>query len=189
MAEDTGGRAFFDSNSFGAVFDRVVNDTSAYYVLGYSSTNPARDGRFRRIKVRLKRTDLKLEYRSGYYAPRDFAHSTKDDREQQLQDQLLSDLSSTDLSAFVSTSYFRLADNRYFIPLSVVVPGYQIPITKTTAKDKATVDVLGWCATSSGAPWAGFATPCGWRPMRPTISRRRRCSTRPASRCRRASIT
>jgi VWFA-related protein len=143
MAEDTGGRAFFDSNSFGAVFDKVINDTSAYYVLGYSSTNPARDGRFRRIKVRLKRQDLKLEYRSGYYAPRDFAHSTRDDREQQLQDQLLSDLSATDLSAFVSTAYFRLADGRYFVPLSVVVPGYQIPITKTTAKDKATLDVLG----------------------------------------------
>ncbi|HEX3646352.1 MAG TPA: VWA domain-containing protein [Vicinamibacterales bacterium] len=143
MAEDTGGRAFFDSNSFGAVFDKVVDDTSAYYVLGYSSTNPARDGRFRRIKVRLKRTDLKLEYRSGYYAPRDFAHSSKDDREQQLQDQLLSDLSATDLSAYVSTAYFRLADNRYFVPLSVIVPGYQIPITKTTSKDKATVDVLG----------------------------------------------
>ena len=143
MAEDTGGRAFFDSNSFGAVFDKVVNDTSAYYVLGYSSTNPARDGRFRRIRVRLKRQDLKLEYRSGYYAPRDFAHSTKDDREQQLQDQLLSDLSATDLSAYVSTAYFRLADGRYFVPLSVVVPGYQIPITKTTAKDKATLDVLG----------------------------------------------
>src|SRR5258708_6893528 len=79
MAEDTGGRAFFDANTFGQVFDRVVADTSAYYVLGYSSTNAARDGRFRRIKVKLKRTDLKLEYRSGYYAPRDFAHSTKDD--------------------------------------------------------------------------------------------------------------
>ncbi|MGH9143692.1 MAG: VWA domain-containing protein [Vicinamibacterales bacterium] len=143
MAEDTGGRAFFDSNSFGAVFDRVVNDTSAYYVLGYTSTNPARDGRFRRIRVRLKRTDLKLEYRSGYYAPRDFAHSTRDDREQQLQDQLLSDLSSTDLSAYVSTAYFRLADNRYFVPLSVIVPGYQIPITRSTPRDKATVDVLG----------------------------------------------
>jgi VWFA-related protein len=143
MAEDTGGRAFFDANSFGAVYDKVVNDTSAYYVLGYSSTNAARDGRFRRIKVKLKRQDLKLEYRSGYYAPRDFAHSTKDDREEQLQDQLLSDLSATDLSAYVSTAYFRLADNRYFVPLSIVVPGYQIPITKTTAKDKATVDVLG----------------------------------------------
>jgi hypothetical protein len=93
--------------------------------------------------VRLKRTDLKLEYRSGYYAPRDFAHSTKDDREQQLQDQLLSDLSATDLSAYVATAYFRLADNRYFVPLSVIVPGYQVPITRTTPKDKATVDVLG----------------------------------------------
>jgi VWFA-related protein len=143
IAEDTGGRAFFDSNTFGQVFDRVVNDTSAYYVLGYSSTNPARDGRFRRIRVRLKRSDLKLEYRSGYYAPRDFAHSTKDDREEQLQDQLTSDLSATDLSAYVSTAYFRLADNRYFVPLSVVVPGYQLPITKTTDKNKATIDVLG----------------------------------------------
>jgi VWFA-related protein len=143
MAEDTGGRAFFDSNSFGSVFDKVVNDTSAYYVLGYSSTNPARDGKFRRIKVRLKRTDLKLEYRSGYYAPRDFAHSTKDDREQQLQDQLLSDLSATDLSAYVSSAYFRVADNRYYVPLSVIVPGYQVPIVKTTPKDKATIDVLG----------------------------------------------
>jgi VWFA-related protein len=143
MAEDTGGRAFFDSNSFGQVFDKVVNDTSAYYVLGYSSTNPARDGHFRRIRVRLKRTDLKLEYRSGYYASRDFAHSTKDDREQQLQDQLLSDLSATDLSAYVSTAYFRLGDNRFYVPLSVVVPGYQVPVTKSMSKDKATVDVLG----------------------------------------------
>jgi VWFA-related protein len=143
MAEDTGGRAFFDSNGFGAVFDRVVHDTSAYYVLGYSSTNAARDGRFRRITVRVKRSDVKLEYRSGYYAPRDFAHSTGDDREQQLQDQLLSDLSATDLSAYVSSAFFRLADNRYFVPLSVIVPGYQLPITKATAKNKATVDVLG----------------------------------------------
>ncbi|MBZ5557175.1 MAG: VWA domain-containing protein [Acidobacteriia bacterium] len=143
MAEDTGGRAFFDSNTFGQVFDKVVNDTSAYYVLGYSSSNPSRDGRFRRIRVKLKRSDLKVEYRSGYYAPRDFAHSTKDDREEQLQDQLISDLSATDLSAFVSTSYFRLGDNRYYVPLSVVVPGYQLPITKTTDKAKASIDVLG----------------------------------------------
>jgi VWFA-related protein len=143
MAEDTGGKAFFDSNAFGQVFDKVVADTSAYYVLGFSSTNPARDGRFRRIKVKVKRTDVKLEYRSGYYAPRDFAHSTKDDKEQQLQDQMLSDLSATDLAAYVSAAYFRIGDNRYYVPLSVVVPGYQVPITKTTPKDKATIDVLG----------------------------------------------
>jgi VWFA-related protein len=143
LAEDTGGRAFFDSNTFGDVFQRVVADTSAYYILGYSSTNPARDGRFRRIKVRLtKRNDLKLENRTGYYAPRDFAHATKDDRAQQLQDQLLSDLSMTDLTTYVAPAYFRLSDNRYWVPLSVVVPGYQVPFTHATDKNKSTIDVL-----------------------------------------------
>ena len=152
MAEDTGGRAFFDSNSFGQVFDKVVNDTSAYYVLGYSSTNANRDGKFRRIKVKLRRSDLKLEYRSGYYAGRDFAHSTKDDREQQLLDQLASDLSATDLAAYVSASYFRVSDNRYYVPLSVVVPGYQIPVTKASDKNRATLDVLGLVRDAQGRP-------------------------------------
>src|SRR5580765_977350 len=55
----------------------------------------------------------------------------------------MSDLSSTDLSAFVSSAYFRLADNRYWVPLSVVVPGYQIPITTQGDKARATLDVLG----------------------------------------------
>jgi len=153
MAEDTGGRAFFDSNSFGDVFDRVVNDTSAYYVLGYSSSNTARDGKFRRIRVKLAmRTDLKLEYRSGYYAPRDFAHSTRDDLEQQLQDQLISALSATDLSAYVATAYFRLSDARYYVPLSVVVPGYQVPFTRATEKNKSTIDVLGIVRAAQGPP-------------------------------------
>ena len=143
IAEDTGGRAFFDANAFGDVFQRVVADTSAYYVLGYSSTNRAQDGRYRRIKVTVKRAGVKLEYRSGYYASRDFAHLTKDDRERELQDQLVADLSATDISTYVSAAYFRLADNRYFVSLSIVVPGYQLPISATTDKSRATLDILG----------------------------------------------
>ena len=48
LAGDTGGRAFLDSNDFGKVFTGVQQDTSLYYLLGYHSTNGARDGRFRR---------------------------------------------------------------------------------------------------------------------------------------------
>jgi VWFA-related protein len=143
LAEDTGGRAFLDTNDFGVVFDRVIADTSAYYILGYSSTNPARDGRFRRIRVRTKSPDLKLEYRAGYYAPRDFAHSSRDDREQQLQDQLFSDISSTDLGVYVAASYFRQSDRRFTVPISVVVPGSEVPFTRASEKDRATIDVLG----------------------------------------------
>jgi VWFA-related protein len=143
LAEDTGGRAFFDSNEFAGVFDRVVADTSSYYVLGYSSTNEALDGRFRRIQVRVKLPGARIEYRKGYYAGKDFTHANKDDREQQLQDQLLSAISSTDLDLFLSTAYFRLDKSRYYVPVSLVVPGSQVPTTHAGDKDKATLDILG----------------------------------------------
>ncbi len=49
LAADTGGKAFLDSNDFGRVFKGVQDDTSMYYLLGYHSTNTAKDGRYRRI--------------------------------------------------------------------------------------------------------------------------------------------
>src|SRR6266404_1522271 len=85
LASDTGGKAFFDSNDFGAVFSQVQKDSSAYYVLGFTSTNAMKDGRFRHLKVQLNRSDLKLDYRSGYYAGRDFEHLNRADREQQVR--------------------------------------------------------------------------------------------------------
>ena len=54
LASDTGGTAFTDTNDFGEAFTKVVKDISSYYILGFASTNASKDGRFRRITVRLK---------------------------------------------------------------------------------------------------------------------------------------
>jgi VWFA-related protein len=143
LAGDTGGKAFLDSNDFGRVFRGVQEDTSTYYILGYHSSNPARDGRYRRISVQINRPGIKLEYRRGYYAPADFQHATREDRERQLDEQLASDLPSTDLPVYLSTGYFRLSDNKFFVPVSAVVPGSAIPFTRNGEQDKATLDVLG----------------------------------------------
>jgi VWFA-related protein len=144
LAKDTGGQAVFDTNDFGKVFDRVLSDTEAYYVIGYSSTNPARDGKFRRIKVQTRNGSYRIEHRSGYYAPRDYAHSSRADREQQLEDQLASDLSVTDLPVYLSTAYFRLSASRYSVPVSVAVPGSKVPFARAgDNKSRATLDLLG----------------------------------------------
>ena len=143
LAADTGGRAFLDSNDFSAVFTKVQEDSSAYYVLGYRSSNSARDGRFRKITVKTSVPNVKIEFRKGYYAPRDFAHSNKDDREQQLVDELSSELSSTDLDVFLSAAFFRLGESRFYVPISLVVPGSEIPFTNSGDKDKATLDIIG----------------------------------------------
>jgi VWFA-related protein len=143
LAADTGGRSFLDSNDFQPTFAKVHDDTSFYYLLGYRSSNPARDGRFRRITVQLKnKSDAKLDFRRGYYAVADFQHSTKEDRERQLQEQLASDLPSVDFPVYLASGYFRLAENRYFVPVSVVVPGSQIPFTRASEQDRATLDLI-----------------------------------------------
>src|SRR5579864_8889666 len=130
LASDTGGKAFLDSNDLGEVFDRVQRDTTAYYVLGYTSNNPVRDGRYRRIQVKINRAGLNAEFRKGYYAPKDFQHFNAEDKEQQMGDELASDLPDTDVALYMAASYFRLEDRRFYVPVSLVVPGSQIPFTK-----------------------------------------------------------
>ena len=143
LASDTGGKAFFDSNDFGAVFSQVQKDSSAYYVLGFTSTNSLKDGRFRHLKVQLNRPDLKLDYRSGYYAGRDFEHLNRTDREQQLQDELASELSQTDVAVYAGAAYFRQDDSHYYLSVSLVIPGSQIPFVQAKDKDNATIDIIG----------------------------------------------
>ncbi len=150
LSSDTGGKAFFDSNDFSPAFARIQNDTSAYYVIGYHSTDLRRDGRYRRLSIKVDRSDVKLEYRPGYYAPADYKHATKDEREQQLQNELASDLPATDMAVYLETLYFRTAPNRFYVPISLVVPGSQIPFVKGGDRDKATLDIVGQVRDTAG---------------------------------------
>jgi VWFA-related protein len=156
LASDTGGRAYLDSNDFSKVFRGVQDDTSLYYLLGYHSTNLARDGTFRRITVRVNRPGVKLEYRKGYYAAADFKHSNKEDRKRQLEEELASELPSTDLPLYLATGYFRLADNKYYVPISLIVPGSEIPFSRSRDQDKATLDVLGLVTDEKKLPAGGI---------------------------------
>ena len=150
LSSDTGGKAFFDSNDFSPAFQRMQQDTSAYYVIGFRSSDMRRDGRYRKLQIKVDRADVKLEYRPGYYAPADFKHSNKEDRERELQEELASDLPATDVSVYLQALYFRLDDTRYYIPISIIVPGSQIPFVKGGDRDKATIDVIGEVKDAAG---------------------------------------
>ncbi len=70
-AEVTGGLALVGSNDFETGFRKIVDDNSAYYVLGYNIQNPKNDGKFHEISVRVKRPGLQIRHRKGYYASRE----------------------------------------------------------------------------------------------------------------------
>ncbi len=154
LAADTGGRAFTDTNDFGEAFARVQRDMSAYYLLGYSSTNATKDGRFRRIQVRVKRDGLRVEARAGYYADRDFTHTSRTDRESQLDEQMFAAVSATDLPVLVTGGWFRLAPDKYYVPVALTVPGSAVPVAND--KDLVTLDVLGMVRDERNFPVGRF---------------------------------
>ena len=158
LSSDTGGKAFFDSNDFSPAFQRIQQDTSAYYVLGFRSTDAQRDGRYRRLTIKVNRPNAKLEYRPGYYAPADFRHANKDERERQLQEQLASDLPATDVEVYLEAYYFRNdtggGNPRFYVPVSLIVPGSQIPFVKGGDRSKATLDIIGELKNTAGQDMA-----------------------------------
>lgn len=72
LAEETGGRAIFPSKleELGEAFDQIAKELRSQYSLGYTPTNRARDGKFRKIEIKAKPKGLKVQARRGYYAPR-----------------------------------------------------------------------------------------------------------------------
>ena len=71
LAEETGGVAFVGRNDFNEAFDRIVQENSTYYVLGYYSTNDRRDGKMRNVTVRVAgHPGAEVTYRKRYAAPR-----------------------------------------------------------------------------------------------------------------------
>lgn len=73
LAEETGGRAYFPSKpeKLQEAFDQITQELRSQYSIGYAPTNRARDGRFRKIEIKVqdKGRNLKVQARRGYYAP------------------------------------------------------------------------------------------------------------------------
>jgi VWFA-related protein len=68
LASATDGIAMVNSNDIDKGLRRVVDDLTSYYLLGYYSTNTRLDGKFRSIKVRVKRSGVDIRARRGYRA-------------------------------------------------------------------------------------------------------------------------
>ena len=69
LAANTDGIAIVDTNDLDKGMNRIIDDLTTYYLLGYTSTNSKLDGRYRKITVRVKRANVQVRARRGYRAP------------------------------------------------------------------------------------------------------------------------
>ena len=155
LAADTGGKALLDNNDLSMGLVQAQKDISSYYILGYYTANDKLDGRFRAVKISLKDPALsarlsKFEYRKGYWAGKNFKQFTSTDKERQLTEALMLGDPLTDLDITMEVNYFRLARDRYFVPLAAKIPGSELELAKKGGAETTTLDFIGVIKDAAG---------------------------------------
>lgn len=151
LAAGTGGKPFLDNNDLSLGIVQAQNDVRSYYILGYYSGNTSADGRFRRVQVKLAgQLQAKLDYRSGYFGPKQFGKFTAADKESQLEEALMLGDPVTDLPLALEIDYFRLTRDRYFIPVAVKIPGSHISLARKGLNEITELDFIGQVRDAKG---------------------------------------
>ncbi|MBI4907136.1 MAG: VWA domain-containing protein [Acidobacteria bacterium] len=151
LAADTGGKALLDQNDLAVGITQAQKDIASYYILGYYSTNAEPDGRYRRIKVQIKKNlHASLDYRGGYFASKEFKKFTSGDRERQLQEALMLGDPVTDLGVALEVNYFRQGRDRYFVPISVKIPGSDLELARKGGAETTRLDFIGQVRDAKG---------------------------------------
>src|SRR6202050_3972385 len=122
LSTDTGGKAFCDLGGLSEAFPKIQQDNTGYYLIGYRlGADVKRDGRWRAIRVKVSAPGAHIRYREGYYAPRDFQHLEKEDRDQQLANAVNSDNPVVELPVAVETGMFRLSEQQTYVPVAAKI--------------------------------------------------------------------
>jgi VWFA-related protein len=122
LSSDTGGRAFYDLGDIADALPQVQADNMGYYLASYTlPPNTKHDGSWHQIRVKVNAPGTKVKSRDGYYAPRDFQHQMKQDKEDQLEEALESDDPIVELPIAVETGAFRVSPQQVYVPISAKI--------------------------------------------------------------------
>ncbi|MEO8597058.1 MAG: VWA domain-containing protein [Candidatus Solibacter sp.] len=143
LAADTGGKALLDNNDLSQGVVNAQKAITSYYIIGYYSANANMDGRFRRIKITMADASLKLDYRQGYYAGKEFKKFTQVDKERQLIDALMLGDPITELTIAMEVNYFQLNSAEYFVPVVVKIPGSELALARKGGAEHTLIDFIG----------------------------------------------
>jgi VWFA-related protein len=152
LAKDTGGEAMFDYNDLSKGIVDAAEGVTSYYIIGYYTTHPASDGRFRRVRVALAGgVNGELAYRRGYFADKTFAEFSTADKERQLEEALMLENPITEVTVAMELNYFQLNNAEYFVPVSVKIPGRELTLAQKRGAKRTVLDFIGEVKDEFGA--------------------------------------
>jgi VWFA-related protein len=155
LAEATGGFPIINSTDFASALQRIADDQSEYYLLGYKPPS-SEDGQCHTIKVKVERSGVTVRARSGYcnLKPQDALAGTP--VEQQMEKQAAA-ASTADVKAAVTAPYFYTSANIARVDLSADIPPTLLKFEKEKGKQHSTLSILGIAYKPDGSVAARFS--------------------------------
>ena len=139
LGDVTGGFALVSSNNIEGTFTRIVRENSAYYLLGYYSTQDTADGKFRRLQVRVKRPGLQVHTINGYLAPK--KRQVAPVRKPGIVEALSSPLAVSGLPMRVVAAPYRGEAKEAIVPTAIELDGSALEFDKKGDAFTAQLDV------------------------------------------------
>jgi hypothetical protein len=158
LSTDTGGKTFFDLGDLSDAFPKIQQDNTGYYLIGYYiGSNVKHDGSWRSVHVKVNVPGAHVRFRNGYYAPRDFQHLEREDREQQLADAIHSEDPIVELPIAVETAMFRLSDGQVYVPIDAKLSATALDWAQKHRKREAEFDFAAEVRAASNGADCGAA--------------------------------
>jgi len=158
LASSTGGILIRNTNDLGAGLDRIDQETRSYYILSYSPKDEKLDGRFRQIRVAVKRPDLTVRARSGYYAM-PAGYELLSPVELQLIEQAAKTAPAAKFPLFLHAGSFQQGTRLFRIPVVVEIPYASIQFDADRDKHSARLQILGLVRDRAGNMVRQFGEP------------------------------
>jgi VWFA-related protein len=152
LAADTGGKALLDVNDLSLGIKQAQDAITSYYVLGYYTSNAAKDGKQRKIKIALNGewASATLEYRDSYFAEKEWKKYSAADKDRQLEEAFAAGDPVTELTMAMEVNYFQLDRAQYFVPIAIKIPGSEFALAKRGGNEHTQIDFMG--EIRSGGP-------------------------------------
>ena len=177
VSDETGGFATVNTNDITGAMNRVVDENSSYYVLGYYAGNTRRDGRFRRIEVRVNKPGLTVRSRKGYYAPRGRAPETTlagpKDASAELREAMSSPVPVAGLPLAITASVFKGPDNKGSVVISTLIGARDLPLVEKEGTFRNDLEIAVLAIDSKGKSFPGERNTVNLTLKPETVSRMR----------------
>src|SRR5262245_11438349 len=150
ISGDTGGGSNRGANDLSRGLNRIDQEIRSRYTLAYYSSDANFDGSYRKLKVEVRRPDLQVVSRSGFYAEAADTVVSLSPDDKKLLAHVADGEANPGLPLFVELSPFRFKGETYIVPLSLEVPPSAVKFDRKGDKQIVQFDVVGVIRESPG---------------------------------------